>query len=200
MADSFVRTATPADADRCVAVLSLAFSNDPPCRWAWPDPKQYLEGFPRFASAFGGGALRLGTADYYEDFFGVALWLSPGTAPDEASLMQVFEETVSDTLQDALFTMFEQMEAFHPREPHWHLPLIGVDPAHQGRGIASELLRRVLNACDEQDTLAYLEATSPRNVRLYERHGFEALGLIQVANSPPIVPMLRKPMRRKVGS
>jgi ribosomal protein S18 acetylase RimI-like enzyme len=92
-----------------------------------------------------------------------------------------------------MFSMFEQMDAYHPGEPHWHLPLIGVDPASQNRGIGSALQRHVLDQCDRQQLLAYLEATSPRNVPLYERHGFEALGSIQVADSPPIVPMLRKP-------
>jgi hypothetical protein len=53
MADSLIRTAATADAERCLAVLALAFGSDPPCRWAWPDPQQYLEAFPRFARAFG---------------------------------------------------------------------------------------------------------------------------------------------------
>jgi ribosomal protein S18 acetylase RimI-like enzyme len=92
-----------------------------------------------------------------------------------------------------VFAIFEQMEAFHPREVHWHLPLIGVDPSHQGQGIGSALLRHVLSACDKQKVLAYLEATSSRNILLYERHGFEALGRIQVADAPPVVPMVRKP-------
>jgi len=47
--------------------------------------------------------------------------------------------------------------------------------------------------CDSQKVSAYLEATSPRNVPLYERHGFEAVGSIQAADSPQIIPMLRKP-------
>jgi GNAT superfamily N-acetyltransferase len=193
MSDSLIRTATAADAERSVAVLTLAFSGDPPCRWAWPDPQQYLEAFPRFARAFGGGAMAQGTANYYEGFSGVAWWLPPGAAPDEASLVQVIQDTVAAARRDAMFSMFEQMEAFHPRQAHWHLPLIGVDPAHQGKGIGAALLRHVLHACDSQKVLTYLEATSPRNVPLYERHGFEALGSIQVADSPPVVPMLRQP-------
>jgi ribosomal protein S18 acetylase RimI-like enzyme len=193
MSDALIRTATAADAERCVAVLTLAFGSDPPCRWAWPDPQQYLEAFPRFARAFGGRAIDLGTAHYAEGFSGVAWWLPPGAAPDEASLVRVIQETVADARQDALFSMVEQMEAFHPRETHWHLPLIGVDPAHQGKGIGAALLRHVLSACDHQKVLAYLEATSPRNVLLYERHGFEALGSIQGADAPPVVPMVRKP-------
>ncbi len=193
MSEAVIRTATAADAERCLAALTLAFGSDPPCRWAWPDPQQYLAAFPRFARAFGGSAIALGTAHYYEGFSGVALWLPPGAAPDEASLVRVIQDTVAGAQQDAMFSMFEQMGAYHPSEPHWHLPLIGVDPARQGRGIGSALQCHVLHQCDRQQLLAYLEATSPRNVRLYARRGFEALGSIQVADSPPVVPMVRKP-------
>ena len=152
-----------------------------------------MEAFPRFARAFGGGAINLGTAQYYEGFSGVALWLPPGAAPDEESLVKVIEDTIADERKGAMFSMFEQMDALHPQEAHWHLPLIGVDPAHQGKGIGSALLSHILNVCDGQNVSAYLEATSPRNVPLYERHGFEAVGSIQVADSPKIFPMLRKP-------
>ncbi|MFZ2170958.1 MAG: GNAT family N-acetyltransferase [Methylococcaceae bacterium] len=193
MSDSLIRTVTAADEERCVAVLTLAFSSDPACRWAWPDPQQYLEAFPRFVRAFGGGAIDLGTAHYTENFTGVAMWLPPGEAPDEASLVSVIQETVAAERKDVMLSMFEQMDAYHPGEPHWHLPLIGVDPMSQGRGIGSTLQRHVLEQCDRQQVLAYLEATSPRNILLYERHGFEALGTIQVVDSPPIVPMLRNP-------
>jgi ribosomal protein S18 acetylase RimI-like enzyme len=152
-----------------------------------------LEAFPQFARAFGGGAIAHESANYYEGFSGVALWLPPGVPPDEESLVRVIQDTVAAARRDAAFEMFEQMDAFHPREAHWHLPLIGVDPAHQGKGIGSALLRHVLHMCDSQQSLAYLEATSPQNIPLYERHGFEVLGRIQVADSPPVVPMLRRP-------
>ena len=193
MTDTTIQTATAADAERCVAVLTLAFGSDPPCRWAWPDPHQYLEAFPRFARAFGGSALELGTAHYAEDFAGVALWLPPGVAPDETALVQVIQETVAVARQETLFAIVTQMEAFHPRDAHWHLPLIGVDLAHQGQGLGAALLRHMLRTCDQQQVLAYLEATSARNMRLYERHGFEALGRIQIADAPPVVPMVRQP-------
>jgi len=106
MSDSLIRAATAADAEQCVAVLTLAFSSDPPCRWAWPDPQQYLEAFPRFARAFGGGAVDLGTAHYYEGFSGVALWLPPGAALDEESLVGVIQDTVAPARKDAMFAMF----------------------------------------------------------------------------------------------
>ncbi len=193
MSTTSIRIATSNDAERCYAILTLAFAGDPAARWAWPDPQQYLDAFPRFAQAFGGSALSAGTAHCVGGFYGVALWLPPGVTPDEEALVRVVQDTVAEELKDAMFSMFEQMGAYHPREVHWHLPLIGVDPAHQGKGIGSTLLSHVLKECDRQKALAYLEATNPRNVKLYERHGFEASGSIQVADSPPIVPMLRKP-------
>ena len=114
MADSLIRTVTAANTERCLAVLTLAFGSDPPCCWAWPDPQQYLEAFPRFARAFGGRAIDLGTAHYYEGFSGTALWLPPGAAPDEASLVLVIQDTVAAEQRNAMFLMFEQMEVYPP--------------------------------------------------------------------------------------
>ncbi len=43
-----------------------------------------------------------------------------------------------------LFALFEQMGGSHPAEPHWYLPFIGVDPAWQGAGYGSELMKHAL--------------------------------------------------------
>jgi GNAT superfamily N-acetyltransferase len=188
-----LRTATGAEAGRCLAVLTLAFGSDPPFRWLWPDPQQYLEAFPRYARALGGSALEQGTAHYAQGFSGVALSLPPGVEPNKAALKGVVQEMVAEERKGALFAMVEQMGAFHPPEAHWYLSLIGVDPVHQGKGIGSVLLSQVLSTCDGQKLPAYLEATSPRNIRFYKRHGFEALGSIQVGDAPAVVPMLRNP-------
>ena len=40
---------------------------------------------------------------------------------------------------------------------------------------------------------AYLESSNPRNISLYERHGFEIMGRIQVGDGPLVTPMLRPP-------
>jgi len=191
-----VLAATPADAESCVAVITLAFADDPPSRWVWPEPGTFLRAFPRFVRAFAGRAFEVGTAHLHAARAGAALWLPPGEAPDEEALTLLLEETVDPASKPAAFSMFEQMGSYHPREPHWHLPLIGVDPARQGRGVGSALLRHALRAADEQGLPAYLEATSPQNAALYARHGFEPLGTVQAAGSPPIVPMLRKPRKR----
>jgi ribosomal protein S18 acetylase RimI-like enzyme len=113
--------------------------------------------------------------------------------PDEEGLGAVVESTVAPSLAAETATVFEQMAKSHPTEPHWYLPLIGVDPAHQGEGHGDALMAYALAQCDRDHVPAYLESSNPRNMSLYRRHGFEPLGAIQVGSSPTLVPMLRRP-------
>ena len=46
-----------------------------------------------------------------------------------------------------VFEFLGQMGEFHPTEPHWYLPLIGVDVTKQGHGYGSVLLRHALARC-----------------------------------------------------
>ena len=188
-----IRTFSPADSARASDVLLLAFGSDPICRWVWPDARQYLAAFPRFVAAFGGAAFAQATAFGLSDGRAAALWLPPGVKPDEEELAAVLLETVPETRQEDTFAFLAQMDTYHPREPHWYLPLIGVDPAHQGKGYGSDLLRHALALCDRDGTPAYLESSNPKNIPLYARHGFELLGSIQAGDSPTMYPMLRTP-------
>lgn len=188
-----VRTATLPETDSAVGTVVLAFAGDPVARWCWPDPHTYLTSMPRFTVAFGGAAFARDSAYCTEDLAGAALWLPPGAHPDEEALDDIIAQTVAASIRDDLMTMMERMSTYHPDGPHWYLPLIGVDPARQARGYGAALMARALAACDRAGLPAYLESTNPRNMTLYERHGFTALGQIQVGSSPPMVPMLRPP-------
>lgn len=177
--------------------IVAAFADDPVVRWSFPEVHAYRELFPSFARAFAGRALSEGSAYCTEDFAGAALWLPPGTGPDEEAMAAIVMDTMSETQQSQIFTLMEQMGQYHPHEPHWYLPLIGVQPSKQGNGYGSALLRASLARSDADGAPAYLEATSERNVPLYERHGFVRLGTIQAGSSPPLVPMLRESRQRK---
>jgi GNAT superfamily N-acetyltransferase len=143
--------------------------------------------------AFGGKAFENGTAHYVDGFIGAALWFPPDVHPDEDALGSLLLRTVAEEMHEEAFAVFEQMASYHPKEPHWYLPLIGVDPGHQGKGYGSTLLKHALASCDGNHQIAYLEASSPQSVPLYERHGFKVLGEVQVGSSPPIFPMSRIP-------
>jgi ribosomal-protein-alanine N-acetyltransferase len=62
----------------------------------------------------------------------------------------------------------------------WHVMNVAVDPAFQGRGIATQLLERLfeLTAHDGRDGYTLEVRVSNANaIRLYEKLGFEARGL-----------------------
>jgi ribosomal protein S18 acetylase RimI-like enzyme len=193
MTAPIIKIATASDEAPVIDVEVLAFSADPAARWLWPDPQQYLRHFPSFVKAFGGRAFAHGSAYYVDGYAGAALWLPPEVHPDEEALIAIIQRTVPESIQADAFAVFDAMGSYHPHEPHWYLPLIGVDPPQQGQGCGAALMHYALLSCDRDKKLAYLESTNPKNISLYQRHGFEALATIQVGTSPPLFPMLRTP-------
>ncbi len=185
--------ATPSDEGPIIDVLVRANWEDPAARWVWPDSQQFLMHFPSFVRAFGGKAFAHGSAYYVDGYIGAALWLPPDVHPDENALITLVQQTVSEQIQKDVFAVFEQMGRYHPSEPHWYLPLMGVDPSQQSKGFGSALLQHTLIEFDRDNKLAYLESSNPRNIPLYKRHGFELLGTIETGTSPSIAPMLRRP-------
>lgn len=187
-------TAVPAsleDYDRTIASLVAAFICDPFIRWMFPDSKQYLHYFPLVLKYFAGRAFENSSAYRSTDFKAAAMWLPPGVSPDEEALGAVMSEGVSPELQHEVFGVLEQVGAGHPQVPHWYLPAIGVEPLSQGKGYGSTLLAYGLKVCDREHVAAYLEATNPANIPLYERYGYEVCGEIQAGSSPVITAMLR---------
>ena len=193
MTKPIIKTATASDEAPTIDVVVRAFSADPVAHWIWPDSQQYHMYFPSFVRAFGGKAFTHGSAYYVDGYAAAALWLPPDVFPDEDMLSSMFQRSVSEQIQKDVFTVFDQMGRYHPSEPHWYLPLMGVDPLKQSKGFGSALMQHALIQCDRDNKLAYLESSSPRSIPFYERHGFELLGTIQMETSPSIFPMLRRP-------
>jgi ribosomal protein S18 acetylase RimI-like enzyme len=188
-----IRSATSDEKPLAISTLVAAFITDPLARFACPHPHDYFPAMPAVFREFGGGSFEHGTAYVSVDLCGAALWLPPGVHPNDEALEAAMRDgTIPEHLDDLLST-FEKMEQSHPEEPHWYLPVIGVDPNAQGSGLGGALMRHAVTRCDQEGALAYLESSNPRNISLYERHGFERMGEIQVGAAPPVTPMLRRP-------
>lgn len=187
-----IKLALPSDESKVINTLTLAFSSDPMARWSLSDPGTYLSIFPKMAKAFGGNAFTKKSAYVADGFGGAALWLAPGEESDGETLKRLLDENANESIKDDMTVIFEKMQQFHPIEPHWYLPMIGVDPAHQGGGLGSALMTEALKAVDREGMIAYLESSNPKNIPLYERHGFEVIGEIQSGSSPVLRPMLRQ--------
>ena len=193
MAAPTIRAGTTADEAAVVDVITIAFSTDPLVRWLWRDPHQYLVHMPALVRAAAGKAFAAGSAYYVDGYAGAALWLPPEVHAEKDELRSLIRNDVAEEQRAEVVAVFKQMGSYHPQEPHWYLPLIGVDPANRGHGYGSALMGHALQPCDRDHTLAYLESSNPRNLSLYIRHGFEIIGTIQIGSSPPLFPMVRKP-------
>ena len=199
MTDHDIRIAEGADGpverDPVMDILALAFSTDPAVRYMFPGAATYLANFNRLATGMAGSALAAGTAWVADDGGAAALWLAPGAEADKDAIIALVGEAVAPERQAVLGELGDLMDEFHPAEPHWYLSMIGVDPSRQGQGLGSALLKAGLARCDADGLPAYLESSSPKNVPLYERHGFEIIGLIKPGDHPGLIPMFRAARR-----
>lgn len=178
-----------------LSTIVTAFAADPLMRWILPSADKYVNHSARIFDSFGGAAFDAGTAYQVADFAGVALWVPPSHAQhddnDDAEFSASLAQLVVPEQVEEVATVLAQMQSYHPDYDCWYLPLIGVDPGHQGRGLGAQLMKYALARCDEAGLPAYLESSNPANISLYERFGFEVMGRIQTKTSPPVHPMLR---------
>jgi ribosomal protein S18 acetylase RimI-like enzyme len=72
--------------------------------------------------------------------------------------------------------VFHHLDALHPREPHWYVAALGVQPSAQGRGLGHALIRALTARADADGVFSYLETDRAENVAFYERAGFRLEG------------------------
>jgi GNAT superfamily N-acetyltransferase len=187
-----VRLATEDDRDRVVDTMVLGFAADPVMRWMWPDSTVYVDAMRKFVEAYGGKAFGENTAYLADGGNAAALWYAPGVDVEDEPLADLFQSTVAEDRIDDAFAVLEDLDRYHPHdEPCWFLAIIAADPGWTGRGLGAELMKHALVPCDDAGLPAYLESSNPRNISLYQRHGFEIMGEIQHGTSPVVTPMLR---------
>ena len=188
---SLMEPVAASDQAKAIAALVSAFIADPVERWLYPTPLAYLTRFSAFVAAFGGAAFEQETVWSLGGLTAVAMWLPPGAAVNDDAIVAALSESVPADRHPATFAVLEQMDAAHPRDPHWYLPWFGVDCARQGGGLGSKLLEQCLVRVDADAAPAFLETPNPRTVPFYERHGFGVTNISQAGACPPVTSMLR---------
>ena len=77
-----------------------------------------------------------------------------------------------------LFRLLNAIDAMHKDyeiENNNFLQILAVKPESQGQKLASKLIDKVLSDCDEQNKGCYIETGDPKNVKIYEKFGFNLM-------------------------
>jgi GNAT superfamily N-acetyltransferase len=189
-----IRKAQPGDIAVAAEVMADAFFDDPVFRWCIPDDERRVEILPAFFSLVGATLLPYDELHITGDGAGAAFWVPPGQPAVPPAASPGFEQRLAELLGDdaeRTFTVVELLETNHPHDHHDYLWFLGVRAGRQGQGVGSALLGSMLERSDGAGHAAYLEATSDANRRLYERHGFEVVKELSVADCPSLWAMWR---------
>jgi GNAT superfamily N-acetyltransferase len=192
------RKARPADRAAMVAAMAAAFQDDPVFRWMSPDDdhrRRILPDFFKLATGIFARHDELWVVG--EPIVGGSIWSPAGVEPmneDDGKLFETRTAEITGPDANRWFEVIALLEGNHPHHAdHDYLWLLGVQPNLQGQGLGTALIRAVVHRADQQGVPAYLEATSPDNRRLYERHGFVVTGELSILGGPPVWPMWREP-------
>lgn len=190
--------AAPAELPEVASLLARAFTDDPLWTWALAraDAAERRARLDRFFAALLRHGLWRHELVWAVAGAGAAAW-----APPERWRFGLLEQArMAPAVLGAfggavgrLLRLQHRVERAHLREPHYYLFAIGVDPAHQGRGVGAALLAPMLARCDAEAMPAYLESSNPANLTFYRRHGFVAMGEIRCGDGPLLTLMRRAP-------
>ncbi|MEV8594780.1 GNAT family N-acetyltransferase [Streptomyces sp. NPDC052012] len=193
-----IRTAGDGDRELVVRLLDEAFQNDPVSGWVFPGEEYRRRTHHRLMAAFTDIVLAEGRIDVTEDGSACALWMSVpadehGEGEEDDGPAQVRQAVDPDN--ERVEQIGRLTAGIHPSgRAHEYLWMIGVAPDRQGEGLGTALIASVLDRCDQERLPAYLEASSERSRRLYERLGFALAGEpLLLPDGPHMWPMWREP-------
>lgn len=163
-------------------VLAASLIDEPGFASIYPDPavrRPVLERLMRMPAQDALAFRTVWAATIGDELVGVAVWLPPGAfpLPPRRGLRLLPQLLALVRYGPRAFVKLVQTGAnaqrHFPDEPAWYLEILGVAPGHQGRGIGGRLLAAGLAQADMAGAPAYLETGEERNVRFYERAGFQ---------------------------
>ena len=170
-------------------MLARAFDHDPFFRSLVPDDEKRL----KKATHLFAFTLKLGYryGEVYttsQNLEGITVWMRPGDV-----VINVWRALRCGVIPlifrvgPRLMKKMNAVDAYGERvrkrlapDKYWYLAVLGVDPDHQGKGYASELMKPMLKRIDSEGLPCYLETDTEKNVSMYRHFGFKLLEHVEV--------------------
>ena len=194
-AKATVRDATWADSGFVSEMMARAFMDDPLIGHFLPEPVRRRRNLSRVFRLLLKMGLPYRACYTTSGFEAAAFWRPPNGwhvpfwqyIVNGPEMLGIFGRGALQVM-----TAMDVIEKRHPKEPHWYLQAIGTDPAKQGKGYGSLVMRHQLVAADSARLPCYLESSKASNIPIYQSFGFRLTGEIVLPGGPTIFPMWRE--------
>lgn len=190
--------------DEAGRVLARAFLDDPLMEYFDPDESRRRRWSPWwFAVACRTGFVSGAVYTTPGVVAGVAVWLSSAQTGTHLSRL-LRSRAILTPLKigigpfGRLMTTMSMLEKLHKQAvppAHQYLAVVGVEPARQGQGVGSALMQPILTSADADHLPCYLETQKERNIRLYQRHGFQIVEELDLPQHGPHIWTMRRAAR-----
>jgi ribosomal protein S18 acetylase RimI-like enzyme len=178
-------------------LLARAFEEDPWMSWMFQEPKfratlaaAWMKVEIQCARNMGSSWLSLENGEVVAG----SIWAPPGKDLHEGNTFRQLWYLVlgaNPGRADELLKGLSKIGEMHPKQPHYYLNTVGVEPELVGRGHGGDIIRHTLDHADQQKKPCYLESSSERNIPLYERLGFKIIHGIEMPDGPTMWGMWR---------
>ena len=148
-------------------------------------------------------AKALGRTVYPDDqTLGASAWLLPSDEQSERAAASRKHEFLSQCLGQHGVRTYKSIVAWMAERSAplvngaWYLSIIGVAPYAQGQGLGQRLLAPTLAEADAAGAECYLETFNARNLRFYERVGFQTKRIFREPTTGSEYALIRPPHKR----
>ncbi|MDG9667019.1 GNAT family N-acetyltransferase [Hahella sp. CR1] len=185
--------------EKIIESLAEAFYADPTMVYLFPDHEKRMSRLKILISVVTKIIIQQRTMYADHTHQSVCLWQQPCVSWQSL----FYQELLCATLLYRLAPAAKRIAQLHfvqqknrPKYAHWYLFMVGTKPAVQGRGLATGLIKPVLQHCDQQGLPVYLEC-SKETISFYLRFGFRVYKEATIKNELTLYSMLRPPGQTK---
>jgi ribosomal protein S18 acetylase RimI-like enzyme len=199
------RLLTTADLERMANIMSEAFVDDPLYAFMLPNKKTRLRSLNKIFIALSKVNIEKRRAfGVGEPLVGVAYLRMP-SRPDMKASMKSPSNFLRPLLTPfpfrhlrarVILKKMSELYKLYADEPHFYLEYIGVLPSAQGQGVASKLIRPLIEKADSEGVIVYLETVNRSNVALYQHYGFQCMEEATVPGTGVTIWAMRRPVHK----